>query len=257
MPYQIKLEIFEGPFDLLFHLIEKEEVDIYDIPIARITDQYLAYMQTMQSLDLEIGGEFLVMAATLIQIKSRYLLPKLAKSEDDELSAEDPREELVARLLEYRRFKAVAALLKEREQSQGLTFNRPVNADSYIQEFAEQDPLLGVTFADLLQALREVLDRVEEAETVQEIPREEISVRDRMREISRRLILAKGGLTFQQLFRGPRTKSAVVITFIALLELIKLSRVLVHQSGNFCEMVIYRTADSSGEPEGNDGVAVL
>jgi segregation and condensation protein A len=256
MTYQIKLEMFEGPFDLLFHLIDKEEVDIYDIPVAKITDQYLAYINTLHTLDLEVASEFLVLAATLIQIKSRMLLPKPPKSEAGEELEVDPRDELVARLLEYKKYKAVAALLKEREQSQGLTFNRQVDVESYVQEFAEKNPLKGLTFADLLQALQEVLDRVEEDEIFQEIPREEVSIRDRMREISRKLILAKGGLSFRELFRGPRTRAAIVITFIALLELIKLSRVIIHQTENFSEMIICRATVEPVELEENDEVAV-
>lgn len=240
MGYEIKLEVFEGPFDLLFHLIEKDELDIYDIPIARITDQYLEYIAAMQSLDLEVASEFLVMAATLIQIKSRMLLPKPPKAEEAEEDAVDPRDELVARLLEYRQFKAAAEALREREQSQGLTFAREVDVDAFVNEYMEKNPLKGVSLSDLLNALTEVLLRVEEEELFAEIPKEEITLRDRMREISRKLILAKGSLNFYELFRGPHTKTAIVITFLALLELIRMGRVLIYQPENFGEMTICR-----------------
>ena len=256
MDYKIKLEVFEGPFDLLFHLIEKNEVDIYDIPIAKITDQYVAYLSTLQSLDLEVASEFLVMAATLVQIKSRLLLPKPPRPEAGEPEP-DPRDELVVRLLEYKKFKAVAALLGEREQSQGLVFTHPVNVDAYIEEFAEKNPLQGVTLSDLLDALQEVLQRVEAEDRVEEISREEITVRDKMREIIRRVILAPGGIYFRELFRGSRTRTTIVITFLALLELIRLGKVLVRQSENFAEMMIcrFQAAEVYGT-EVTDGFAV-
>ncbi len=256
MGYQIKLEVFEGPFDLLFHLIDKEEVDIYDIPVARITDQYLEYISSLQSLDLEVASEFLVMAATLIQIKSRMLLPKPPKAEVTGEVEVDPRDELVARLLEYKKFKAAALILKEREQSQGLTYTRPVNVEEYINAFAEKNPLKGLTLSDLLSALQEILNRVEVEETVQQIPREEVTIRDRMREISRRLFLAKTGISFQELFKGPRTRTDVVVTFLALLELIRLGKVTVHQRNNFSDMVIFRCQVESSQLEVADSIAV-
>ncbi len=256
MDYQIKLEMFEGPFDLLFHLIGKNEVDIYDIPIAKITDQYVSYIATLQSLDLEVASEFLVMAATLVQIKSRMLLPKPPKAEVGEPEP-DPRDELVIRLLEYKKFKAVAALLGEREQNQGLVFTHPVNVDEFIEEFAEKNPLRGVTLSDLLDALQEVLLRVEAEERVEEISREEITVRDKMREIVRRIIFAPGGIYFRELFRGTRTRTEVVTTFLALLELIRLGKVIVRQTENFAEMLIcrFQAAEVYGT-EVTDGFAV-
>ncbi len=256
MDYQIKLEVFEGPFDLLFHLIEKEEVDIYDIPIARITDQYVAYIATLRSLDLEVASEFLVMAATLVQIKSRMLLPKPPRPEVGGPEP-DPRDELVIRLLEYKRFKAVAALLGEREQSQGLVFMHPVNVDEFINEFAEKNPLRGMTLPDLLDALQEVLLRAEAEDRVEEISREEVTVRDKMREIVRRIILAPGGIYFRELFRDPSTRTAIVTTFLALLELIRLGKVMVRQTENFADILICRfQAAEVYETEVTDGFAV-
>jgi len=256
MDYNIKLEAFEGPFDLLFHLIEKAEVDIYDIPIAKITDQYIDYIHTLQALDLEVASEFLVMAATLVQIKSRMLLPKPPKAEETLEMEEDPRDELVARLLEYKQFKAAASLLKEREQAQGLTFTRPVDVEEFISAFAEKNPLKGLTLSDLLGALQTVLERVDEEELVTEITREEVTVRDRMREVLRRLVLAREGITFSELFRGARTKVAVVVTFLALLEMIRLGRIVVRQSENFSEMLIYRFQEELDETEVTGSFAV-
>lgn len=256
MDYQVKIEVFEGPFDLLFHLIEKEEVDIYDIPIAKITDQYVEYLDTLQSLDLEVASEFLVMAATLVQIKSRMLLPKPPKAEETQEPELDPRDELVARLLEYKQFKAVAGMLKEREQVQGLSFTRPVNVEELIEAFAEKNPLKGLTFSDLLGALQDILQRVDAETKVTMIPREEITIRDRMKEITRRLVLSRSGLTFSELFRGSCTRFAVVITFMALLELIRLGRIVVRQTGNFSEMLIYRFQEEPVETEGTDSFAV-
>ncbi len=249
MTYQIKLASFEGPFDLLFHLIDKAEIDIYDIPVAKITDQYLSYITAMQSLDLEVASEFLVMAATLVQIKSRMLLPKPPKAELVEEEGLDPRDELVARLLEYRQYKAIADQLKTKEQKQGLTYIHPVDVDAYITAFAEQNPLKGLQLSDLLNALQAVLARVDLADPVTEIPREEVTVREKMREINRKLLLTTGGVSFTDLMRRARTRAMVVITFLALLELIRLGKVLVHQSENFAEMLIYRSTAEVAELE--------
>ncbi|HEX3033288.1 MAG TPA: segregation/condensation protein A, partial [Bacillota bacterium] len=183
MAYQIRLEAFEGPFDLLFHLIEKNEVDIYNIPIADITEQYLDYIAQMQKLDIDIASEFLVMAATLLSIKSRMLLPKPPKETDEGEGGVDPRDELVERLLEYRKFKEVAEFLKEREAVQGKVFTRNNEEEMFSSLFGEVDPLDGVKLDDLIKALQQVLNRVDEDILPAELPREEFSIRDKMREI--------------------------------------------------------------------------
>ena len=240
--YKIVLPIFEGPFDLLFHLIDKNEVDIYDIPIARITEQYLEYIQTMQQLDLDVASEFLVMAANLLSIKAKMLLPKPPKEEnpnDDELGL-DPRDELVERLLEYRKFKLVAEHLKDKEQLQGNIYTRPNDEEMYMHLFNEENPLEGVSIFDLLEALKDVLNRVdEEVPTAREIPREEVSIRDKMREVLRRMVFHPNGLAFRELFIKSTTRVEVVVTFLAVLELIKLRKVNIHQSRLFGEIMIY------------------
>ena len=240
MAYQIKLDEFEGPFDLLFHLIDKNEVDIYDIPIAKITDQYLEYIAQLQILDLDVASEFLVMAANLLAIKARTLIPKLPKEElEDELGL-DPRDELVERLLEYRKFKQVAELLKEREKNQGKVFTRFNEEEMFSSLFIVENPLEGISLNDLITALQEVLNRVEEDVLPPEIPREEYSIRDKMREIIRRLVFYPNGVVFSQLFVKQKiNRVEVVVTFLAILELMKVKKVAIHQSRVFDEITVY------------------
>jgi len=240
--YKIVLPIFEGPFDLLFHLLDKNEMDIYDIPIAKITQQYLEYIQTMQQMDLEVASEFLVMAAKLLSIKAKMLLPKPTKEEnpdEDDLGA-DPRDELVARLLEYRKFKMVAEHLQDMAKEQGRIYTRANDEEMYMHLFNEENPLEGVSIFDLLDALKDVLDRVdEEVPKAREIPREEVSIRDKMREVLRRMVFHPNGLAFRELFVKSTTRVEVVVTFLAVLELIKLQKIQIHQSRLFGEIMIY------------------
>ncbi|MDA8235522.1 MAG: segregation/condensation protein A [Clostridia bacterium] len=250
MSYKIVLPIFEGPFDLLFHLIDKNEVDIYDIPIAKITEQYLEYIQSMQQLDLDVASEFLVMAANLLSIKAKMLLPKPPKEEnpeEDELGL-DPRDELVERLLEYRKFKMVAEHLKDKEQVQGRIYTRPNDEEMYMHLFNEENPLEGVSIFDLLDALKDVLNRVdEEVPTAREIPREEVSIRDKMREVLRRMVFHTNGLAFRELFVKSVTRVEVVVTFLAVLELIKLRKIQIHQSRLFGEIMIYNRREEMAQ----------
>lgn len=241
MAYQIKLEAFEGPFDLLFHLLDKNEVDIYDIPIAKITQQYMEYISTLQMLDLEVASEFLVMAATLLSIKSKMLLPKPPKITDDiEEFDVDPRDELVERLLEYKSFKQIAEYLKDREQIQERVYTRPNDEDMYLDLFSEDNPLEGIGLIDLLDALKEVLERVvDDVEITGEVARDEISIRDKIREVLGRLVFQPNGIRFKDLFRTHVTRVEVVVTFLALLELIKLGKIMIHQSKAFGDIMIY------------------
>lgn len=240
MAYQIKLEVFEGPFDLLFHLIDKSEVDIYDIPIAKITDQYLEYIAQLQTLDLDLASEFLVMAANLLAIKARMLLPKPPKEDPEEDLGTDPRDDLVERLLEYRKFKQVAELLKEREKIQGKVFTRFNEEEMFSSLFSDENPLEGISMDDLMCALQEVLNRVEEDIIPPVIPREEYSIRDKMREIVRRLVFYPNGVAFSQLFlKKNLNRVEVVVTFLALLELIKVKKVSIHQSRVFEEITVF------------------
>jgi segregation and condensation protein A len=216
MSYHVKLEIFEGPMDLLLHLIKKHELEIYDIPIAPITQQYLEYIQLMQSLDMEIAGEFLVMAATLTHIKSRMLLPPPENPDEDEEGA-DPRAELIRRLLEYKRFKDAASSLEQREFDRSKVFTRETGVAPELP--AEDEPLLfDFHLFDLLAALKDVLARVPDAGI--EITAEAISITEKISQILTRLE-STDTLLFTDLFDQATTKAHVVATFMALLELIK------------------------------------
>lgn len=240
MAYQIKLEMFEGPFDLLFHLIEKNEVDIYDIPIAQITEQYLEHISVMQMMDLEMASEFLVMAASLLAIKARMLLPKPVGAGDESVEEEyDPRDELVEKLLEYKKFKVMADFLQEKEKFMTKVYTRPNDEESFAHLFSEENPLEGISMNSLLETLKEVLDRVAENEVVGEIKREEVSIRDKMKEIMRRLFYQNKGIAFKDLFRPGVSKVEIIVTFLAILELIKVGKVRAYQSQAFADIMIY------------------
>ena len=178
-PYKVTLGVFEGPLDLLLHLIRSNEIDIYDIPIAEVTEQYLSYLSLMESLDLEVAGEWLVMAATLLEIKSRMLLPDDPKEELEE-EAVDPREELVERLIEYEKFKGAAEVFREREAEQAKVFGRGAVELDY--DLRPEFDLSNITAVDLLAALQRILSDIDE-EPVTRIQRRNVSVRMRMREI--------------------------------------------------------------------------
>ncbi|MDN5292709.1 MAG: segregation and condensation protein [Eubacteriales bacterium] len=245
MAYVVRLEIFEGPLDLLMHLIEKNQVDIYDIPIAQITAQYLEYLETLEKLDLEVASEFLVMAARLLAIKAAMLLPRPTRPEGEageEMEEEDPRQELVRRLLEYKKFKEAAHYLQRLHREEERYWARSNSREMYEPFFQEENPLAGVSLFSLVDALRQVLQRiVDEGRTEEEITlvRDEVTVRDKMREIMARLFLRPEGLCFTDLFGGQTRRSEVVVTFLALLELIKMGRVRAYQEGIFAPIILY------------------
>jgi segregation and condensation protein A len=239
LAYQIKLEVFEGPFDLLFHLIEKNEVDIYDIPIARITEQYLEYVSMMQMLDLELASEFLVMAANLLSIKARMLLPKPPVSIDETDDEFDPREELVEKLLEYKKFKLMAGFLQEKEIFMNKVYTRTNDEEMFCHLFSEENPLEGISMQSLISALHEVLDRAGETELKGEIPREEVSIKDKMKEIMRRLFFHNRSVAFRDLFKPAVSRVEIIVTFLAILELIKLGKIKAYQAKAFGDIMIY------------------
>lgn len=243
MNYLVHLDVFEGPFDLLLHLIERAELDIYDIPIARITGEFLDYLQTMQMLNLHVASDFLVVAATLMQIKARMLLPRPTApgSEETELD-EDPRRELVDKLLEYKRFKELAQELRMREEEAALLFARPPGEEERVVT-STVDPLKGLTIWDLLEAFKNVLDAQGPDEEPPAIPREEISIRQRMNEIITR-IRTFGRVRFNDVFGPESSRVAVITGFMALLELMKLRRVRAAQDQTFGE--IWLTSGSEG-----------
>lgn len=247
MVYDIKIHSFEGPLDLLLHLINKAEVDIYDIPIAQITGQYMEYLYYMQQLQLDVASEFLVMASTLLSIKSKMLLPRkedieLDMPDDMEYEEIDPREELVQRLLEYKKYKEVAGVLREREAERSKVYTRPAeDLSPYMQE--EENPVADVSLYDLVDALQKVMTRVkDDDQPMARIERDEISVKDRMGEIMDLIQVAGGTIRFTQIFAGPITRVEVVTTFLALLELMKKRRVYCDQPRLFDDIFIKKSS---------------
>jgi len=229
MDYRVRLEVFEGPLDLLLHLIKKNELDIFNIPIAQITADYLNYIKLFRRLNLDFAGEFLVIASTLIYIKSRMLLPSLEIAEEEEL--EDPRQELAARLMEYQKFKEAANILKEREIIQKDIYGRlPLIPQ-------DEDYTIEATLFDLMDAFQKVVLRVEKE--VREIIQEDLRVEDRIREILN-LLENKRFINFETVFSGQRTKRLLIVTFLALLELIRLRMVFARQARPFGDIRIYR-----------------
>jgi segregation and condensation protein A len=243
--YQVRLPAFEGPLDLLLHLIRKHEVNIYDIPIALITEQYLGFIALMQELNLDVAGEFLVMASTLIHIKSRMLLPR-PDPIGDEAGEEDPREALVRRLLEHQRYKAAAELLHERETLRGAQFMRP---DSRVADAAgeEYEPELEVDLFSLLAAFRGVLERAARRPPMV-LPPEQISIEARMHQLLDRLSESEA-CGFEDLFAdGDGSRAFMIVTFLALLEMIRLKLIRVFQSGGFGPIRVYRRARPGDAP---------
>ncbi|MBM4135587.1 MAG: segregation/condensation protein A [Nitrospira sp.] len=223
--YNIKLPIFEGPFDLLFHLIRENKIEIYDIPIALITHQYLEYIELMKELNLEIAGDFLVMAATLIHIKSKMLLPPDEEASSEE--QEDPRLELVHRLLEYQAFKDAALNLKEREAEWLKVFHRePISDDGGDTELY----LFDVNLFDLVSVFKKILDTA--SAEVASITKETLTVKDRMSFIME-MMEGQEAVRFEEIFKEGINKLQLIVTFIALLELIRLGLIRAYQEREF------------------------
>jgi segregation and condensation protein A len=241
--YPVRLLNFEGPLDLLLHLIKKNEVNIYDIPIALITQQYLDYLDLMQELNLDVVGEFLVMAATLIHIKSRLLLPRPDPTQDD--PEEDPREALVRRLLEHQRFKAAAELLHEKEIQRSAMWHRP---DGRIAEVVGEapEPEIEVDLFSLMAAFRQVLERARSRPRVH-LPPEQIPIETRIEQLMARLSETEA-CGFDDLFADVQTRAGMIVTFLALLEMIRLKMIRVYQQGNFGPIRVYRRARPDGAP---------
>jgi segregation and condensation protein A len=241
--YPVRLQNFEGPLDLLLHLIKKNELDIYDIPIALITQQYLDYLDLMHELNLDIAGEFLVMAATLIHIKSRMLLPRPDPSQED--PEEDPREALLRRLLEHQKFKAAAELLHDREIQRSAQWGRP---DGRVAEVVGDapEPEVEVDLFSLVSAFRQVLDRARQRPVVR-LPPEQMSIETRIEQLLARLseTVACG---FEDLFADVQTRGGMIVTFLALLEMIRLKLVRVFQQGNFAPIRVYKRERPQGAP---------
>lgn len=236
-----KLETFEGPLDLLLHLIDQAEVDIYDIPISQITDQYMKYIETMQELQLDVTSEFLVMAATLLSIKSRMLLPK-PPVVDLELEGldegEDPRAELIQKLIEYRQYKGIADHLRDRELERSLIFSKPpVDLTPFLPEI-QDNPVKGLHVADLVLAFQQAIRRSTKRNSVSRIKRDEISVKDRIDQVLNWLEIYEGKLQFSMLLQQGQSRQDIVVTFLAILELMKIKKISCYQHRRFEDIVI-------------------
>ncbi|MCM8762831.1 MAG: segregation/condensation protein A [Candidatus Omnitrophica bacterium] len=236
MSYKIKLEIFEGPLDLLLYLVKRDHLNIYDIPIAQITEQYLQYLELMRLLDLDIAGEFLVMAATLLQIKSKMLLPAEEKPAEEQV---DPRQELVQRLLEYQKFKEIAETLRQMEEKRQDVFKRP-QPDSGIPR--EKEVYFEASIFDLITAFSTALKEVPK-ELFYEVVKDEFTVEDKIHTILHLLLQTPRILVFE-LFEKAKNKYEIVAIFLAILELIRLKEIKVIQHRHFDPIEIIRNEDN-------------
>lgn len=236
MTYRVKLEVFEGPLDLMLFLIKKNELDIYDIPIARITEQYLEYLECLQALDVNIAGEFILMAATLMHIKSKMLLPP----DESLLEAEeelDPRAELVARLVEYRRFKEAAGSLATIAEGRKALYERMADFDFHS---SKERTFFEVNLFDLISAFSRVLKAMPR-EAYQEIIQDDWTVEDKIHQLLH-LLVEEPILYFKKIFMGAKGRLEVIATFLAVLELVRLKEVIVRQPEPFSEIEIARNA---------------
>ena len=237
--YKVKLDVFEGPLDLLLYLVRKDEMDIYDISIERITRQYLEYLEAMESIDVEIGGEFIVMAANLLYIKSRTLLPvDLQGPVEEEGEEEDPRWELIRQLIEYKKFKEAAGDLRDREELRTKLFGRTPSApppDGGATLLAGE-----VGALDLISAFQRVLERLEKRKGAErEIEADRFTVSEKI-EYVLKILPENEPLKFEELFAGQTTRGELVATFLALLELVRLRHVQVEQDGAFGDILLRR-----------------
>lgn len=242
MQYNFKVEAFEGPLDLLLHLINRYEIDIYNIPVAEITEQYLSYIHAMKELQLDVASEYLVMAATLLQIKSKMLLPKYEEDVEDssEEFMEDPRQELMERLIEYKKYKQVATQLKEKEQERAQLYTRPpLDYMMFQKEEAEKLPI-DVTLYDMLAAFQKLMRRKKiQRPVTATVTRQEIPIEKRMDDVLKQLELAGGRQSFYDLFVDD-DRDVIVVTFLAILELMKHQKIAIEQEQNFDEIFLMK-----------------
>lgn len=239
MAYKVKLEVFEGPLDLLLYLIKKNEIDICDIPVSEVTEQYLEYLELMRLLDLSIAGEFLVMAATLMHIKSRMLLP-LEEREVLEEEEEDPRAELVRKLLEYQKFKEAAGKLEILETNKKEIFSRTVDQDTLAGD--EEGEFFEANLFDLISAFSKVLTAIPR-QTFQEVMVDEFSVEEKIGHILDRL-KSRPRAYFKELFEHITKRLEVICTFLALLELMRMKEVIVRQPKSFKKILVIKVEKS-------------
>ncbi len=250
--YRIRIDSFEGPLDLLLHLVRKNEYEIFDIPMAEITRQYLEFLDLMKELNIDVAGEYLVMAATLAKIKSAMLLPR-PELEDGE-QGPDPREELARQLLEYARYREAAAEIGDRPMLGRDVFARKFPSPD-LEEARQSPGYLEVQMSELLDAFREVLKRVPLDQRIHYIAPDRWSIRERMTQLTE-LLAAKGSVIFEQLFDDKTTKSEMITTFLALLELMKLRLVRVYQEGRLASIHIVARVQTAETGAAESGPAV-
>ena len=245
MALAIRLENFEGPFDLLCHLLDENQVDIYDIPIAEITRQYLAYLEEMAELDLDIASEFLVLAATLIAIKTKMLLP-MKKNDDEENfpegyygEEEDPRSDLVRQILEYKKYRELAVSFSEMMDRRSRCLTRPNDEEAYVSLLHENDIYKGFSLEKLSEAMDQVLERMDRRDIVHKVRRENITIDDQIRLIALRLAASPEGIRFESLFDKETDRVRVIVLFLALLEMIRRQRIVVLQKENYGDILIF------------------
>ncbi len=240
--YKVRLEIFEGPLDLLLYLIKKDEVDIHSISIERITRQYLDYINTFKLLNIDLASEFIVMAANLMYLKSRTLLPRVDQPPEEDAEEDDPRWELIRQLIEYKKFKDAAGFLSLREIEQEGRFAHQPDAPELPAE--EPVPLADVSIFDLIRAFQNVLKRFEESHDFGDIIDDRFTVADKIELLLGRFTPGEA-LRFEELFQTATTKAEVIVTFLALLELMKLNQFVVRQSELLGDIVIERRSNQS------------
>jgi len=237
-PYEVRFDGFEGPLDLLLHLIKQYEIDIYDIPVSLITTQYMEYIETMQELDLDIASEYLVMAATLLAIKSEMLLPNQELDGEDDYEEGDPREELVARLIEYRKYKEAAVELRdiEGEDKESFTRSPAIIKDSKKAVIKENE----ASIYDLLKAVKNIFNRQKWNRPMEAtVEKMDIPIQQRMEEVLEMVEYSESGILFEELFPY-YSKSHIVVTFMAMLELMKLKQIYCEQEKSFDQLILHK-----------------
>jgi segregation and condensation protein A len=251
MSYKIKLDIFEGPFDLLVYLIENAEMNIYDIQVSEITKQYMEYVERMQALDVVLAGEFMVLAAALIEIKSKMLLPKI-KPEGSEALYEDPRTELVQRILEYKKFKAAAELLEQQEAQNLRIYEKP--KEDLAPYTKEPDEYLNLDLAQFVKAFHIFLQKKKKLEEIKKnyerVERQKISIESTIDYIKNLFRLKdKKRLSFRELLKPQTSRYEVVLTFVSMLEMIRQKSIMVKQNINFGEITLSLRSNEEDQPQ--------
>ncbi len=236
--FKVRIEHFEGPLDLLLFLIEEQELDIYEVSLSQVTEQYLQYIYQAQSINLDIASEFLIMAARLLQLKVRRLLPSLRTNDEEEDDLANFEEDLFKQLAEYKRYKEVVSHLKDKFDIFTKYSFREIDEDKIIKEYVNDNPLENCSLEDLSLAFRRILKNMRPTDPVIEIVREQYSISDSLKEITDKVYLTKEGIRFSDLFLEKYSREKVVVTFLALLELIKTRKVKFIQNKLFSEIYI-------------------